>query len=246
MSTLLYRCWVVAKKDMLIYYFRGPVLIFGVLFPVCLFFAFAIGRGLPPHSLVPGLIGMSLFFAGSAVTPAVLPFETRGRTLERLLASPLTLSMILAGDAFAAFLFGLLVSAVPIGVALVVAGDALVSPTLLALTVLLSALCYAILGALFSVPPTDNTASIMTLANLVRLPTIFLSGVFVPIASMAPWARAVSAISPLTYTTELIRAAFGQQAFFPPVLSLATLTCFAALLWAITVVAHHHTVARRL
>ena len=198
---VLKRSWAVARKDMQVYYLRGPVIIFGIFFPTCLFFAFAMGRGLTPAGYMPGLLGMTLVFAGSAVTPVVFPFETRTRTLERMLASPLRLSTILAGDVLAAFLFGLAISLIPIAVSLAVAPAAIVEPGLLALGVVLSALCFAILGAVFSVPPTDNPANIMTLANLVRLVMIFASGVFVPVADLAPWGRAISAILPLTYTT---------------------------------------------
>jgi len=35
---------VVAKKDVLIYYFKPPVVIFGLVFPLFFFLAFAVGR----------------------------------------------------------------------------------------------------------------------------------------------------------------------------------------------------------
>ena len=35
---------VIAKKDILIYYSKGPVIIFGILLPIFLFLAFWIGR----------------------------------------------------------------------------------------------------------------------------------------------------------------------------------------------------------
>jgi ABC-2 type transport system permease protein len=90
--------WVIAKKDIRIYYLKGPVLIFGVLFPVCLFLAFAIGRAVPPAGLVPGLVAITLFFTTSSVSPAIAPWETQARTLERLLCAPLSIPAILAGD----------------------------------------------------------------------------------------------------------------------------------------------------
>ncbi len=82
MTAALRRSWCIAKKDIRIYYNRGPVIIFGILFPAFLFMAFAWGRQVPAESLVPGLIGMALFFTSSATTPAVFPFETRTRTLK--------------------------------------------------------------------------------------------------------------------------------------------------------------------
>ena len=37
------RAWAIAKKDIRIYYLKGPVLIFGVFMPVFLFLAFLMG-----------------------------------------------------------------------------------------------------------------------------------------------------------------------------------------------------------
>ena len=242
----LKRCWAVAKKDMQVYYLRGPVIIFGIFFPTCLFFAFAMGRGLAPAGYIPGLMGMTLFFAGSAVTPVVFPFETRTRTLERLLASPLRLATILAGDVLAAFLFGLVISMIPLVVSVLMAPASLVSPLLMVPTIVLSALCFAILGTVFSIPPSDNPASIMTLANLVRLVMIFFSGVFVPLTGMARWGRAIATVLPLTYTTELVRAALGQATVFSPLRSTVMLLVFSGVFWMLAVRGHSRTVSRRL
>ncbi len=242
----LRKCWAVAKKDIYIYYLKGPVLIFGILFPTFLFLAFAIGRNVPLANLVPGLVGMTLFFTASATTPAVFPFETRTRTLERLLAAPLTLSMIVGGDVLAAFLFGLFLSVVPILIGLAALGATLHYPLLLAVAVVLSALCFAILGTLFSTPPTDNPASIMTLSNLVRLPLIFFSGVFVPIDQMPQWGQWLAAISPLTYTTELVRYAFGEATRFPAWLCPPMLVAFALGFWLLSITLHRRNMSRRL
>lgn len=242
----LRRSWAVAKKNMFVYYLRGPVIIFGIFFPTCLFFAFAMGRGLAPEDFIPGLLGMALFFAGSAVTPVIFPFETRTRTLERLLASPISLATILAGDVLSAFIFGLAISLVPIAVSLAIAPTVIVHPFLLVIAVVLSALCFSILGAIFSVPPADNPSGIMTLANLVRLPLIFISGIFVPVAKMAPWAQSLAAVSPLTYTTELVRSALDQSTVYSPLRSALMLVVFSAVFWIVTVRGNSRTISRRL
>lgn len=240
------KCWAVAKKDIRIYYFKGPVLIFGLLFPTFLFLAFAMGRNLAPQTLVPGLIGMAVFFTASAVTPAVLPFETRTRTLERLVAAPVTVPMIIAGDVLAAFLFGISLSLVPILISVAIVGVSVYHPLLLAVALILSALCFAILGTLFSTPPTDNPSSIMTISNLVRLPLIFFSGVFLPIDQMPQWGQWLAAASPLTYTTEMVRHSFGQSTHFPPWLCPPMLAAFALVLWLISLTLHRRNMSRRL
>jgi ABC-2 type transport system permease protein len=71
----------------------------------------------------------------------------------------------------------------------------------------------------------------MLLSNLVRLPLLFVSGVFLPIAQMPGWARWVSPVSPLSYAGDLIRSGFGQAAYFPHWLSPVVLAAFTAILF---------------
>ena len=53
----LRRSLAIARKDIRIYYSKGPVVIFGVLFPVFLFLSFTIGRHLTVDFMIPGLWG---------------------------------------------------------------------------------------------------------------------------------------------------------------------------------------------
>ncbi len=240
------KCWAIAKKNIRIYYLKGPVLIFGILFPTFLFLAFAIGRSVPAESLVPGLIGMALFFTASATTPAILPFETRTRTLERLLVAPLPVSVLIGGDVLSAFLYGLLVSAIPIAIGFGVLGASVAHPLSIVAAVVLSALCFALLGTLLSTPPTDDPSSIMTLANLVRLPLIFFSGVFVPVSQMPQWGQWLSRVSPLSYTTELLRAGIGQQVQIGAGWCVVALVGFCVVFWAVSLKLHRRNLSRRL
>ncbi|MGI5820272.1 MAG: ABC transporter permease [Armatimonadota bacterium] len=240
------KCWAIAKKNIRIYYLKGPVLIFGILFPTFLFLAFAIGRNVPAESLVPGLIGMALFFTASATTPAILPFETRTRTLERLLVAPLPLSVLIGGDVLSAFLYGLFLSAIPIAISFGALGAAFAQPLAIAAAVALSALCFALMGTLFSSPPTDEPSSIMTLSNLVRLPLIFFSGVFVPISQMPQWGQWLSRISPLTYTTELLRTGIGQEVQIGAWWCVVALIGFSAAFWTTSLALHNGNMSRRL
>ncbi|MGC9319335.1 MAG: ABC transporter permease [Armatimonadota bacterium] len=243
---MMRKTWAIAKKNIRIYYLKGPVLIFGILFPTFLFLAFAIGRNVPAESLVPGLIGMALFFTASATTPAILPFETRTRTLERLLVAPLPLSVLIGGDVLSAFLYGLFLSAIPIAISFGFLGAAFAEPLAIVAAVLLSALCFALMGTLLSSPPTDEPSSIMTLSNLVRLPLIFFSGVFVPVSGMPEWGQWLSRISPLTYTTELLRAGIGQEVRIAPTWCIVALVVFSLAFWVVSMMLHSRNMSRRL
>ena len=78
---------VVLKKNVLLYYLKPPVLIFGVLFPVFFFLAFRMGRPIPAGQAVPGMVAMALWFTASAVGPLVTPWERTAKTYERLIST---------------------------------------------------------------------------------------------------------------------------------------------------------------
>ena len=44
-------------------------------------------------------------------------------------------------------------------------------------------------------------------STLLRWPLLFISGIFIPLEQMGPWARAVSYLSPLTYAQDMIHHA---------------------------------------
>ena len=126
----------ITRKDIRVYYSKGPVVISGILFPVFLALTFTIGRNLPTDSIVTGLIGMTLFFAATSVSPMILPFEAQARTLERLMSCPVSLEVIVLGDILASFVYGLAISLVLIAIALFL-GITVSAPVIFAVAVLL-------------------------------------------------------------------------------------------------------------
>jgi len=222
----LHGIYVVAKKDAMIYYLKPPVLIFGVLFPVFFFLAFAMGRDVAPAVFAPGVLAMALFFTASAVGPLVTPWERRAKTYERLVSSPVSQLSIILGDVAAGACFGLVLSLVPLVLACVFTDAAVSAPVVLVMGITLSAACFAALGVLLASPATSNPSQVMMLANLVRLPLIFISGVFVPLAAMPAWSRSLLPLSPLSYATDLVRVSFGEATYFPLWLDVIMLVGF--------------------
>jgi ABC-2 type transport system permease protein len=237
----------IAKKDAKIYYLKSPVLIFGILFPLCLFLAFAIGRDIQPGVLLPGLVGMTVFFTASSANPIVAPWETRMRTLERLISTPASIPSIIFGDIFAGFLYGAVISVIPLLIGIFAFGASVVNPLILAVDIVLSAFCFSALGSLISSLPTDNPSNIMMLSNLVRLPLIFISGVFIPIDRMPVWGKAIAPISPLTYSSDLARhALLDEGGSYPILLDIAMILIFAVGFMAIGIVIHKRNIPKRL
>jgi ABC-2 type transport system permease protein len=239
------RVWTIAKKDIRIYYSKGPVVIFGIIFPVFLFLSFMIGRKLTLDSTMPGLMGMILFFSATAISPAVVPWETQARTLERLMSSQVTIPTIILGDILASFAFGAMIFIVPlaIGVAL---GMSVSSPILLALAVVLASLCFSSLGVIFSAAPTNTPSNVMMLSSAVKLPLLFISGVFIPLSDLPAWGKTVALLSPLTYFTDAARHLIQGAGNLPMAVDLLSLIAFTALFLTVAMGLHAKTMTRRI
>jgi len=239
------RVWSIAKKDIRIYYSKGPVVIFGIIFPIFLLLSFMIGRQLTLSFIMPGLIGMVLFFTATAISPAVAPWETQAKTLERLMSCPVTIPTIVLGDILASFIFGILISLVPIIIGLAL-GMTIAYPFILVLAIILAAFCFSSLGLVFSSAPTALPSNVMMLSSMIRFPIIFISGVFIPLDQLPSWGQAIAYISPLTYFTDIARSSIQGQSHLPVIIDLLALLGFTALFLTVAMKMHQKTMPKRI
>lgn len=240
------RSFAIVKKNIRIYYSKGPVIIFGLLVPFFLFLSFYIGRNLPAEALIPGLLGMTAFFTATSVGPAIVPWEARAKTLERLISSPVSLWAIFLGDVLSSFLFGAFVSIFPIIAGLFI-GIEMANLLVLALGVVLATFCFASLSILLSsYPPTDTPASVMMISSMIKFPLVFISGIFIPIDDLPAWGKILSSISPLTYFTDLARYSMQGRSYYPVELDLVVLVIFSMVFLAAAIKIHERTIPKRL
>ena len=237
------RSLAITKKDLFIFYLKGPVVISGLLIPAFLFIAFVFGRELPLNFLIPSLLGMTLFVTVSSIGPIIAPWETRMRTFERLVSAPIALWAIILGDIIASFSFGIFITFFIFLVSIVLLGAEIISLSLIAGTIL-AAFCFSSMGLLISAPPTDNPSNIMMLSTLIKFPLIFISGIFIPIGKMGNW-KFISYISPLTYYTDLTRYSVQGTSYFTPTVDLLALFGFSILFFVIAVKWHEKSLAKR-
>jgi len=240
------RAWAIAKKDIRIYYFKGPVLIFGVFMPLFMFLAFLMGgRQLPLSFLISGLVGMTLFFTATAVSPAIFPWEGSARTLERLASCPITIEAIVFGDMIASILFGIGITLLTVMIGLLLGLSLIHGITLLA-AIFLAACCFSAIGMLLAVPPTNVPSNIMMLSSLIKFPLVFISGIFIPLEQMPSWGLALAVFSPLTYFTDLVRYGFTDSYYFPVWIDMAVLAVFTLVFTAGTMFLHKRTMPQRM
>ena len=241
----LRRSLVIARKDIRIYYSKGPVIIFGILFPVFLFLSFTIGRHLSVDFMIPGLLGMILFFTATSISPIVVPWEAQARTLERLMSCPVRIETIIIGDILASFAFGLGISLIPIILGLFL-GVTISSPLIFAIAVILAAFCFASLGTVFSIPPTNLPATVNMIAATVKFPVVFISGIFIPLDELPTWGQAIAHISPLTYFTDIARGCIQGRGHLPLAVDFGALIAFTFLFLLVAMKLHQRTMPRRI
>ncbi|MBN2230022.1 MAG: ABC transporter permease [Candidatus Thorarchaeota archaeon] len=218
------RAWAIGWKDIKVYYLSPPTLMFGVMFPFALFFTFTVGRNLTIAQMMPVLFSQTVFWAASTVGPVVIPLERRTKTFDRYLSSPMSLSSVILGKSFAGVVFGLLVSIVPLIVGWVFFSLQIVDFLMFALGVLLSCMAFATMGIMFASVPTESVGNIMMPMNFVRIPLLFISGIFIPIETLPFWGQIASLFSPLTHTLILIRLGLGISTYpVDPIISVVVL-----------------------
>ena len=232
---------VITKNDIKVFYLRPPVILFGFAFPLFLFLSYSIGRGLPFEKLIPAWASISIFFASSNVAPASIPSERRIKTWERLLVAPITLTSILLGKALASMIFGVIIVSPPLLAGMMLLKAEISNPTLMLASIILSSITFSLFGLIFAAIPSEYPGEVMTPLNFIRLPLLFISGVFIPLNKLPYWARIISFLSPLTYSCDLFRSAANFNPYFNPALNIAALIFFAALFLAVSVKLHERT-----
>jgi len=232
----------IAEKDAKIYFFKGPNITFGLLFPAIIYLAFSIGRTAEATSVIPGLVVMSSLFGAGAIESIALPLERAKGTFDRLLVAPISLATIVLGKALGGFFFGTVLSIGYLLFALLLSGGAVANPLLFAVGVTLSAFAFSALGICISAPFRDVPQA-MPPATLIRVALVFLGGVFIPVATMPTFLQFAAYLLPVTYAIDMLRqATTGYITTQTLIVDVAALLLFASVFFAIAVLLLKKTV----
>jgi ABC-2 type transport system permease protein len=175
--------------------------------------------------MIPGILGMILFFLTALFTAQAIVREREQGTIEQLIVTPIRSLELIVGKvapyAVVSFICVLEVLALSVywfGVP--IRGS-------LGLLLSLSALfLVASLGIGILISTVANTQQeAMLLTWLTVLPSIFLGGFFFPIEAMPEWLQALSYVVPLRYMLVVIRGIFlkgvGLEILYPEVMAMA-------------------------
>ncbi len=132
----------------------------------------------------------------------------------------------MSGESLSGFIYNLGIACLPLAAGVLLFDTPIVHAPILAIAMILTAFCFATLGTLFASYPTENVGEIMSMLNTVRLPLIFISGVFIPISSMPRIGQEIALISPLTYGNDMIEYAYTGRSLFSPLLDIVVLVIF--------------------
>jgi len=226
LSCELSAAWAIARKDMRMYYLKPNIVVSGILFPLFMFLAFATGKNAPPGTLIPGLISITLLFSASSIEPVSIPIERRVKTFDRLLSAPISLHSLVFGESLSGFLYSLGIACLPLALGVLMFSTPIVNAPVLLIAMILTSFCFATLGTLFAAYPTENVGEVMSMLNTVRLPLIFISGVFIPISSMPQIGQKIAFFSPLTYGNDMIEFAYTGKSLFSPLQDIVLLLVF--------------------
>jgi ABC-2 type transport system permease protein len=221
--------WAIAKKDIAIYYLKPNIIVSGALFPLFMFLAFAVGNPAGPSVMIPGLIAITILFSASTIEPVSIPIERRMKTFDRLVSAPISLHAVVLGESLSGFLYSIGIAFVPFIAGLLIFRTPILDVFPLVCGIILTAFCFATMGTLFAAYPTESPGDIMSMLNMVRLPLIFISGVFIPLESIPSVGQVLVYFSPLTYGNDLIRAAYQGSTHFNPLVDIAMLVIFILL-----------------
>ncbi len=160
---------------------------------------------------------------------------------DELLAAPMSLLTLLLSKAAVGAFFAVVVSAFSLLVGVVAFGASVAQPWLLVAGVTLGSFSFSALGLIFGSIPTRNPGDVQMPSTLLRWGLLFISGVFVPLAEMAPAAQAVAYLSPLTYAQDLVNNAVLGMGLLSPWLDLAVLLLSGALFLVPSILMHRRS-----
>ena len=225
--------WNIFKKDVKNYYLKPPNISWGIIFPISWTLMQLIrSPGGNILELLPGLVSMSVLFGTTSMLAVTITFERSGRSFDRLLLAPISLSIMVLAKIAGTILFGIFNAFVPIIFASLFIELSIVNWGLLLLTVLMIAITSALTGLLIAVS-AKQVFETQTFSNFFRFPMLFLCGLFIPISSLPLVLRPVSFCLPLTYGTDLLRGTITGTNTLSPLLSFGMLVVFAVALFLI-------------
>lgn len=165
--------------------------------------------------LAPGIVGMTLLFAGTMSGASVI-WDKEFGFLKEVLVAPVNRFSVILGRSLGGMTTAIIQALVIVGIA-VAMGVKLssVSGFFLALVIMILT-CAAFTGfGLIIATKLGNLEGFMAIMNLIVFPIFLLSGAMFPVQAMPSWLKYIMYINPLTYGVDGLRGTLIGVAAFP-------------------------------
>ncbi len=231
MDTLI-AFWNILRKDIKNYYLKPPNISWGIIFPLSwsLMQLIRSQGNVGIGELLPGLMAMSVLFGTTSMLAVTITFERKGRSFDRLLLAPISISTLVFAKILGAILFGIFNAFVPVVFAAFFIDLSGISWRIVIVAVIFIAVTSALLGLLIAVSAKEVFEA-QTFSNFFRFPMLFLCGLFIPVDSLPVILKPISFVLPLTYGTDILNGMIAGSSIFGTLFNLFIMLVFAVILF---------------
>lgn len=226
--------WNILRKDIKNYYLKPPNISWGIILPLSwtlmMFVRTPSPQAMDIRSLLPGLMAMSILFGTTSMLAVTITFERRGRSFDRLLLAPISMTTLVFAKISGAILFGAIIAFSPILFAAFIIDLSGINWGVAIASILLMAVTSTLLGLAIAVSAKEVFEA-QTYSNFFRFPMLFLSGLFLPIERLPIFLQPISYCLPLTYGADMLNRAITQTGFMNVWLDSLILIAFSVLLF---------------
>lgn len=226
--------WSILRKDIKNYYLKPPNISWGIIFPLSWtlmqFVRTPHAQSFNVRELLPGLMGMSILFGTTSMLAVTITFERRGRSFDRLLLAPISMTTLVLAKISGAVLFGAIIAFSPVLFAALLADLSGINWGIAIISILLMAVTSTLLGLAIAVS-SKEVFEAQTYSNFFRFPMLFLSGLFLPIEKLPVFLQPISYCLPLTYGTDMLNAAITHTGHMSVCFDFTVLIGFGVLLF---------------
>lgn len=224
--------WNILRKDIKNYYLKPPNISWGIIFPLSwtLMQLIRSQGNIEIIDLLPGLMAMSVLFGTTSMLAVTITFERRGRSFDRLLIAPISVSTLVLAKILGAIIFGIINAFIPVVFAAFFINLSGINWAAVVIAVILIAATCALLGLLIAISAKEVFEA-QTFSNFFRFPMLFLCGLFIPIEKLPAVLKPISFSLPLTYGTDILNGAITGSSIFNAVFNIFIMLVFVVLLF---------------
>jgi len=224
---------VITLKDLKAYYFKPATISWGILFPIAFILIFSLKSNADISILIGGLISMSIFFGSTSMTTTSIMIERRINLFDIYYTLPISYYGIVIGKILSGLLFGIFTSSIMFVISIFIIDFKVYNLFYLILWILISSFTFSGFGVFMSLI-VKEAYDAMIYMNLIRLPMIFISGIFLPVKELPDIFKFVAYISPLTYSVDMADKVFLNKSFIGMNLSLLILILFGVIFFILS------------